>query len=176
MNMKQPNCHENYPFWIVLISNLLSIAICAIGAYLISRLGAIWLVLYLLFILVQEIKLLKGHCVSCYYYGKYCAFGKGKLSSLLFKKADPKKFARMQLTWKDLLPDFMVSLIPIIVGVVLLIRAFSWLVLALILILLLLTFIGNGAVRSSLACKYCKQRKLGCPAEKLFDKTKKPGK
>jgi hypothetical protein len=37
----------------------------------------------------------------------------------------------------------------------------------------LLTFIGNGLVRGSLACKYCKQREIGCPAEQLFNKKKK---
>jgi len=29
---------------------------------------------------------------------------------------------------------------------------------------------GNYLVRSRIACKYCKQRELGCPAEKLFRK------
>jgi hypothetical protein len=28
-------------------------------------------------------------------------------------------------------------------------------------------------VRGQLACKYCKQRELGCPAEQLFSKTKR---
>jgi len=36
--------------------------------------------------------------------------------------------------------------------------------------LLLLATAGKGAVRSSLACKRCRQRELGCPAERLFAK------
>jgi hypothetical protein len=28
-------------------------------------------------------------------------------------------------------------------------------------------------IRGSIACKYCKQRELGCPAEQMFAKKKK---
>jgi len=79
----------------------------------------------------------------------------------------------MQMTWKDMLPDIMVSLIPFVVGIILLIIHFNWTMLILVVALFLLASVGNGYVRSSLACKYCKQRELGCPAEKLFDKKKK---
>ncbi len=169
--MKKANCYEKYPFWIVLISNLVSIAIYAIGAYIIYQLGSIWLALYLFYILLLEFNLIKNHCTSCYYYGKCCAFGRGKLSALLFKKGDTKKFNH-PMTWKSILPDFLVSLIPIVVGVILLIIHFDILILLSIILLIVLSSIGNGFVRGSLACKYCKQRQLGCPAEKLFKKNK----
>ncbi|MFC1787240.1 hypothetical protein ACFLY8_04345 [Halobacteriota archaeon] len=116
---------------------------------------------------------MRRSCVNCYYYGKYCAFGKGKLSYLLFKKGDSKRFIQDEITWKDILPDFMVSIIPMLVGIVILIIDFNWFVLTMIAILALLTFVGNATVRGSLACKYCKQREIGCPAEQLFDRTKK---
>jgi hypothetical protein len=32
---------------------------------------------------------------------------------------------------------------------------------------------GNAMLRGSLACKYCKQKELGCKAEQLFNKGKK---
>jgi hypothetical protein len=127
----------------------------------------------LLFIGIQEFRLIKRHCTNCYYYGKACAFGQGKISSIFFKKGDVKKFCKKQMTWKDILPDFLVSLIPILVAIVLLIIRFNWTILILVILLFLLTFIGNGLIRGSLACKYCKQRKLGCPAEQLFNKKKK---
>jgi len=171
--MKKEQCYENYPFWTVFLSNLVSIAIYLIGAFIIYQIGLVWLILYLIFILILEFKLIKGHCAACYYYGKTCAFGKGRISSIFFKKGDVNNFCKKQMTWKDIVPDFMVSLIPIIAGVVLLIIHFKWIMLILIILLLLLTFTGNGFVRSSLACKYCKQRKLGCPAEQLFKKNKK---
>jgi hypothetical protein len=170
--MKKGQCYENYPFRIVFFSNFVSIAIYLIGAFIIYQIGLIWLILYLIFVGILEFRLIKGHCVNCYYYGKTCAFGKGKISSIFFKKGDVNKFCKKQITWKDIVPDFMVSLIPAIIGIILLIKNFNWVLLSLVLILFILTFVGNGIIRSQLACKYCKQREIGCPAEQLFNKKK----
>jgi len=171
--MEQPKTFENYPCTIIIISNLVSIAIYLIGAFIIFQLGIIWLLLYLIYILGFGIHLLKKSCTNCYYYGKYCAFGKGKISSIFFKKGNPDKFTKGKLAWKDILPDFLISIVPIVVGIVLLILNFTWSILLLIIILLILTSFGNSFVRGSLACKFCKQRELGCPAEQLFNKNKK---
>lgn len=164
---------KNYPYWIVIISNLAPIIIYLIGAYFIYQVGIVWLLLYLLYVLVLEIRLLKKSCVNCYYYGKFCAFGKGKISSLFFKKGDPQKFTSNKITWKNILSDLLVSVIPLVIGIVLLILDFSWLILSLIVLLIILASAGSGFIRSSLACKFCKQRELGCPAEQLLDKNKK---
>ena len=164
---------ENYPCWIILVSNLVSIAIYLIGAFIIYQLGTIGLLFYLVFIFGLEIRLMKRSCANCYYYGKYCAFGKGKISSLFFKRGNSHKFIKDKITWKDILPDFLVSIIPIIAGIVLLILNFNWLIISLIVLLIILTSAGNGFVRGSLACKFCKQREIGCPAEQLFNRAKK---
>ncbi len=71
-----------------------------------------------------------------------------------------------------MVPDLMVSLIPIVAGVILLVIDFNWLILAMVLLLLLLSSLGNGLIRGSLACKYCRQREIGCPAEQLFNRDK----
>jgi hypothetical protein len=168
--MDMPDCYENYPYWIVLIANLVQLSIYVIGAVIIGMVGPVWLLLFVAYIVFLELRLLKRSCVNCYYYGKRCAFGKGKLCSLFFKRGDPNRFVGRKITWKSILPDFMVSIIPFIVGIAILIMNFSLTVLILVISLFLLTSIGNGLVRGSLACKYCKQRELGCPAEQLFNK------
>ncbi len=170
--MKESKYYEEYPLWIILFSNVVSLVIYAIGAFVIYRIGLIWLVLYILYIALLEMRLLRKSCVNCYYYGKNCAFGRGKLSCLFFKKGHSAEFSKQQITWKDILPDFMVSLVPLVAGIVLLVMDFRWVLLSLLLALLLLTFVGNGFIRGSLACKYCKQREIGCPAERLFSKNK----
>ncbi|VVB51560.1 Uncharacterised protein [uncultured archaeon] len=170
--MAKVGCYENYPWWIVVLSNFVSIAVYGVGAFIMYQFGLACLVFYLLYVLWLELRLWSGHCVDCYYYGKKCGFGKGKLSALLFKKGDSKKFCKMQISWKDIIPDFLVSLIPMAAGVILLIRDFNWLVLASIILLAVFGFVGSGLVRSQLACKYCKQREIGCPAEQLFNKKK----
>lgn len=171
--MEKSKTFENFPCWIIIISNIISIAIYIMGAYILYQFGIIWLLFYLLYIFALEIRLMKKSCVNCYYYGKFCAFGKGKISSFLFKKGNPKKFIEDKISWKNILPDFLVSIIPIIFGVILLILKFNLLMLLLILLLLILTSIGNSFIRSSLACKFCKQREIGCPAEKLFNRKNK---
>ena len=82
----------------------------------------------------------------------------------------PEKFIQKKITWKAILPDFLVFVVPLLVGIFLLILDFNWLLLALLIILFLLGFGGNGFIRGSLVCKFCKQRELGCPAEQLFEK------
>jgi hypothetical protein len=169
--MEEPDCRDEYPLPIVIGSNLVSLLIYVTGVILLSRFTLFWVLGYVIFILLLEFRLLSGHCVDCYYYGRTCAFGKGRLSSLLFPRGSPKNFCSMALTWKDILPDFLVFLIPVLAGIVLLVREFSWTVLLLVIVLLLLGFFGNALVRVRLACRYCRQREIGCPAEQLFGKT-----
>jgi len=171
--MQEPDGKENYPGWMVFVSNLLSLLIYGIGVYILLQSGIIWVTAYLIFILILEFRLISGHCTDCYYYGKTCAFGKGRLSSLFFKKGSPERFAAMKITWKDIVPDFLLFIIPVLAGILLLIQGFTVTILILILALLLLGFMGNALVRGQLACRYCKQREIGCPATQLFTKTEK---
>ena len=167
--MEEIKCYENYPYWIIIVSNILTLSIYTIGIIIIKTLGIIWLLIYLAYLVFWEIRLLKKSCVHCYYYGKLCAFGKGKLCSLFFKK-DKKEGFSGDFTWKDLIPDMLVAIIPLIIGIIKLIMNFNWLLLFLIILLFLLVSTGNGLVRGSLACKYCRQREINCPAEKMFNK------
>ncbi|MDI6645287.1 MAG: hypothetical protein QME14_09540 [Methanobacteriaceae archaeon] len=140
-----------------------------IGAYIIYGLGLIYTILYLIYCIVLEINLLKNGCIDCYYYGKICGFGKGKLSALFFKKGDNINFSKRKLSWKHMIPDMMVFILPIIAGIIQIIFQFSWNVLVMMLIIIVLSMAGNAIVRGFLTCKKCVQRQLGCPAEKLFN-------
>jgi hypothetical protein len=162
--------YENYPGWMVAVSSLNQLLLYGMGLFIISRLGLIFALLYLAYILAMELRLVKNHCTDCYYWGKSCGLGRGKVSSLLFKQGDPSRFCNMGLTWKDLIPEMLVSLVPVIAGVILMIVHFNPLLLVAVAIILVLMTAGNALVRRNIACKYCKQRELGCPAEKLFDK------
>jgi hypothetical protein len=165
--------YDNYPFWIVLLSNSQSLLIYGLGFLIMLKLGWFPALAYLAFVLILEIRIIKNHCVDCYYWGKICGFGKGKISALLFKKGDMSNFCSYEMTWKDMIPDLLVSLIPFITGVVLLFIDFELLILIFILLLFALTTFGNGFIRGNLTCKYCKQRELGCPADRLFNKQSK---
>jgi hypothetical protein len=169
--MQNNKAYENFPLWIPLLSCVLSISIYALGAYIFSQLYMLFTVLYLMFCLWVELKILRESCVNCYYYGKTCGLGRGKLCSLLYKRGNPEKFAEKEISWKDLIPDFLVPIFPLVGGIIILIIDFTWLILALMVVLAMLWLGGNALIRGSLTCKYCKQKELtGCPAEQLFSK------
>jgi hypothetical protein len=170
--MEKTNSFENYPIRIVILSNLVSLAIYGLGFFIVYRLGWTFSFLYLFYILIFEYRLIRNHCTKCFYWGKTCGFGKGRLSSWIFKKGDNSKFCIKNMTWKDMIPDMLISLIPLIIGIILLIIKFNFIILFELLLLILLTTIGNGFIRGTYACKYCKQKELGCPAELLFNKGK----
>ena len=162
--------YEDFPLWIVLLSNLHSFLLYGLGFAIMLRVGLVFALLYLAYIIVLEIRLLRYHCVDCYYWGRNCGFGQGKLSALFFKKGDVASFCSKGITFKDMIPDLLVSLIPILTGIMLIIIDFDVKTLAAVILLVLLTTAGNAYIRGTFACRYCKQRDLGCPAEKLFNK------
>lgn len=170
--MEAPKAIEQYPVWIVLLSSLVSLLIYGLGVLIVFQLSWIFAILFLLYILVLEYRLIRYHCVDCYYWGKRCAFGKGYLSALFFKKGDTARFCAREFSWKDMIPDLMVSLVPLVTGVVLLVINFNIGLLIGLVVLVLLSTMGNGFIRGSLACKNCKQRELGCLAEQLFNQGK----
>lgn len=163
---------ETYPLRIVVLSNFVSISIYSLGFLIILKSDLVYALFYLLFVLILELNLIKNHCISCFYWGKTCGFGKGRLSALFFKKGDPARFCNNNFTWKDMIPDLLVSLIPLVTGIILLIHDFNFLLIFAILLLIFFTTVGNSFIRGKLTCKYCKQSEIGCPAQLLFNKDK----
>ncbi|MFC2009779.1 hypothetical protein ACFLT6_00020 [Chloroflexota bacterium] len=166
--MEETDYYEKYPCRIVLFTGFFSLAVYGLGAFLMYWLGLVWLGLYILYVIWLELRLLKTSCVKCYYYGKICAFGKGKLSSLLFNQQTPGSLAEEKITWKHLIPDMLVAFIPVVAGVIRLIIYFELIILGVVVLLLFFSSLGSGFLRGNLACRYCRQRETGCPAEQLF--------
>ena len=142
----------------------------AIGFMIMHRLGLVVAFLYLIFFVIQEYRIIRYHCVDCYYFGKTCGFGKGRISAMFFMKGSADKFCSKEMSWKSMIPDMLITLIPVVTAIYLLIAKFDIIILIEIVFLIILTTAGNGFIRGQLTCKYCKQRELGCPAEKLFNK------
>ena len=160
--------YEKYPWHQVFITNLLSILIYTLGVVILQHVNWVVAGLYLIYIFILEIRLLKYHCPNCYYYGKICAFGKGRISSIFFKKGNPDKFICKSFSVKDLIPDILVFAFPAIAGIILLITDFQWYILVSLAGLIILNFSGNAYVRGQIACKHCRQKDLGCPALDFF--------
>jgi hypothetical protein len=172
--MGEVRTYENFPAPMVAISVLVTVSIYALGAMVLSGLGPVVAAAYLIYCAYFEVRVMKHSCVNCCYYGKVCGLGRGKVSAYLFLQGDPGIFGCMKFTWTALIPDMLIMLLPLFGGVILLVRSFSWMVAAGMALLVALSLGGNAFVRGRIACKYCKQRELGCPAEKFFGGAQAP--
>ena len=164
--------YENFPLRIPFIAIFVSIISYSIGAVILSGLSIIFSVFYLFYCLGVELLVILRSCKDCWYYGKICGLGKGKIASLLVKKGNPKNFADRDISLVHMLPDLMVVILPLLGGVILLILDFSILVLSLMVVLIVFFFGGTAFIRGNFACKYCKQKNIGCPADAIFNKRK----
>jgi hypothetical protein len=164
--------YDSFPKFIVLITTLFSLAVYALGIFILARFGLWLVVLYILYCMWLEFRILQKSCVNCYYYGKRCGLGKGILCSWFFKQGKNENFNIRNFSWLNILPDFLVTLVPLILGIIALMQDFSWLLLLSLLVLLILATQGNAIIRSNFLCHYCKQRELGCAAERLFSSSK----
>jgi hypothetical protein len=166
--MEEIRTFEKYPARMVVVSVLVTISIYALGAMVLSGLGPVAAAAYLIYCAAYEIWVMRHSCVNCYYYGKLCGMGRGKISPYFFPKGDPETFVRLKITWRTLIPDLLVLFIPLLVGTIIFIERFSWQLAAVVVLFLALGLGGNAFVRSQIACKYCRQREIGCPAEQFF--------
>jgi hypothetical protein len=166
--MEEIRTFEKYPARMVAVSVLVTISIYALGAMILSGMGPVGAAAYLIYCAAYEIWVMRHSCVNCYYYGKLCGLGRGKISPYFFPKGDPETFVRLKITWRTLIPDLLVLFIPLLVGTIILIQRFSLQFAAVMVLFLVLSLGGNAFVRNQIACKYCKQREIGCPAEQFF--------
>ena len=171
MNMKKlyEKGFEEYPITTVIAQNLFfliyfSIGFIAIlplkilGIPIISLLYAVFLVVMLLFVLRKYL------CTNCYYYGKKCSTGWGKLSSLMFKEKSGNYELGIKLagiTWG------LATLIPIIGSIISLILNFTTYRLGLLILFIFLTPFNFIFHKNS--CKRCKIRNV-CPASMVKKK------
>ena len=116
-------------------------------------------VLYVFFLAIMLLLVLRKYlCTHCYYYGKRCNTGWGKLSSFMFKKESGNYQLGVKLagvTW------ILATLIPIIGMFFALIVSYSTLRVGLLVLFILLTQI-NFVIHKK-ACNRCKMRFI-CPA------------
>ena len=167
---KKPKYYENYPFDIVFTTFLFNLSIWLIGLYLTYLITPILSFLFLLYMIFIELSVYVEGCKYCCYYGKWCAFGRGKLAKLFIKKGNPKKFCSREIGWKDFVPQIFGMIVPIVSGIYVLMNSFSWNILALTLWPIFVWFIGNPILYGNLVCAHCKQGKKCCPALKFFSK------
>jgi len=162
--------YDRFPLHIPLLSIFISLISYSLGAIIISGFGLLFSILYALYCLGIELLVIFRSCRDCWYYGKLCGLGKGVIAPLFVKKGDTTRFAKRDISMIHLIPDFLVVIIPLVAGIVLLILDFSLIILLLMIVLGALFFGGTAFIRGTFACRFCKQKDIGCPADEMFNK------
>ncbi len=154
---------ERFPWWWILLENLLYFIPWAIGFAMMYPLqvGGIPIVssAYVAFILITVGWLLKVHnCSTCTYYDKWCHLGWGKYTALICKKdaGNPETGMKLVVVYMIL------PLIPIVGGIaVILLRSFSWTLLAWMVVFVALNGVQVAILRPR-GCAHC-VRRYTCP-------------
>jgi len=160
---------EQHPLGRIIIGNLAMLLWFALGAlacwYFYPILGLVYLIVAIVLVYVVLRKLV---CANCYYYGKWCSLGWGKLSALMFKKGNLEKFPTS--IGLKLAPATygLLMIVPLILLIVSIIQGFSWNKI-IVLILLLLVSLYSGGVGRRVACSQCKMNVI-CPGSAIKKK------
>ncbi len=127
---------------------LLWIAAGTIGCWYLSPLAA-WI--YLAFaIIMVGIVLRKIVCTNCYYYDKWCCFGWGKLSALLFKKGKIEDFSKSLGIKVAPITYGLLTLIPLVLIIISLFQEFTVLKIVVLVFLLLISFYSGTISRKKI--------------------------
>lgn len=151
---------ENYPLLIILIRWIILLLAFGLGIYVLLKLHHMLALIYIIYSIVALTLILPlSRCVSCFYHGKFCNTGWGKIAAYLFKKGDESKYVDhynyaifLHLLW----------LVPLLVALLQLIRKRDVFALSIFLIYLFVLFIEK-IILKKLCCKRCRQREF-CPA------------
>jgi len=149
---------ESFPAWWIILENIGFILNWGIGFVLLwpfkyHNISVVsWL--YLIIIVIVQILLKKHNCSGCYYYGKWCHLGWGKLAGLLFKQdsGNPKIGTRLSLSYILQLPIILIA--ALIAGFL---YGFNLLNVILLIIFVILNVL-QGAVLRKKCCAVCKAR------------------
>jgi len=153
---------ESFPLSRVIFGNgmmLVWIGLGTIACWFVYPLAA-WLYLAAALIMIFVV-LRKLVCSNCYYYGKRCALGWGKVSALFFSPGSIDQFSTCAGIKAAPITYGLLTLIPLVLCIVALVQEATILRVA-VLVLLLAVSVYSGAIGRKQACINCKMR-LICP-------------
>ena len=153
---------EEHPRTTIILVNLVMALWIASGTiagwFLHPLIGWIYLAVALLMVGVVLRKLV---CTNCYYYGKWCGTGWGKLSALFFKEGEMERFGQSVGVKLAPLTYGLLSLIPLVLIIISIVQEFTVFKIVVLAVLLLVS-VYSGFLSRKKGCQNCKM-KLTCP-------------
>lgn len=158
---------EKYPVSTVLIENLFMFLWIAVGTFLCWIFAPLVAWIYLAFGLTMVLCVMRILvCKNCYYHGKLCHIGWGKLSALYCRQGELNKFGCG--IGGSIIPIFYgsMALLPLILGVISIIKAFSLINTGMAIIFLFIVAVSSVTLRKK-SCAICKMKNMcpGCAAK-----------
>lgn len=153
---------EIFPLKTMVAENILFLFWILLGSYLCASLSKVVGWAYLIYgssMLIVFMRILV--CKNCYYHGKWCHSGWGKLSALYCKQGEITRFGCG--AGGAIIPIFYgsMALIPIILAVITLIKSFSILILGILVLFIPVVALSSTILRKKV-CVQCKMKNL-CP-------------
>ncbi len=87
-------CYDDYPLRIVALNLVQVSAAALVGAVLMAQLGWWAVLLYALVGVLSVVLSLVFGCTRCFYYGRVCGLGLGRIAALCFSNRDQEEFGR----------------------------------------------------------------------------------
>jgi len=115
--------NESFPLSLIIRENLLYLTIWVLAGYL---LWPVWThsglplltIVWVIMIVIIQILLKKHLCSGCYYYGKLCHLGWGKISSALFKQDSGNLKTGMNLSFFYIIPPPVILLTSLVFAII----------------------------------------------------------
>jgi hypothetical protein len=151
---------DPYPKYVIIIRWIILTVAFALGIYILLGIKDVLGVLYVVYSLIALTLILPlSRCASCFYHGKVCNTGWGKVAAYLFPKGDESKFVAhysyaifLHLLW----------LIPLLASFFQFVRKRDLLALIIFFSYLFILLVERVTLKK-LACTRCHQREF-CPA------------
>ena len=156
-----PDCRESFPLPWVAAENVLYISTWIVAGWLLwpVRLGGwpVAAVAWAAIVIAVQALLKKHNCSGCYYYGKTCHLGWGRLAAWMCRpdSGDPK--TGMRLTLFYIVSPPLILLASIAIGVLLQVSFWHWVLLGVYVALNVVSFPARKK-----GCRICAMRDV-CP-------------
>jgi len=151
---------DSYPKSVIVIRWIILVAAFALGIYILTNIKQLLGLAYIIYSLVVLTLILPlSRCSSCFYHGKACNTGWGKVAAYLFPKGDESKFVRH---YDYAIFIHLLCIIPLLASLFQLVRLRNLLALVVFGLYLFILLIEKITLKK-LACSRCRQREF-CPA------------
>lgn len=162
-NQKDYEKYEEFPTTIIVLRTLFEILVYGVGAVILARFS-IWIgIYYVAYCALMAGLVIAVRCKYCYYYGKSCPSGSGRIAPYLVEKGLHEKFSTHG---RYMVPAVLTWVLPVFGGITLVVQHFSWIAVGLLLLFVVLRFYVSEKISIKYGCVHCMQ-KDDCPTYQL---------